>query len=456
MQNVNGIKKTRDRLNKIGSGMCAMKWLHQTLYLHTGDNHSCYHPRPHHISLDEIAKNPAALHNTSQKKQARKQMLEGERPSECYYCWNIEDMEGDHISDRMIHSSSDYAVNEIENLGKLPWDVDINPKYLEVSFGNGCNYRCGYCCPQASTKWMDEIKKHGNYDLTYNQYGIDFLEHGTYYGPKDDNPYIEAFWKWWPDLRKDLHTLRITGGEPLMNPGAMQFFDLLEREPAPQLEITINSNLGVTTAKVNKMYDRVQSLLDQKKIKSFSLFTSIEGWGAQADYMRTGMDHLHWEQNLLEAMRRDFKVGIMCTFNVLCVASYTSFLEKMVEWRKQLPFLKPKNHIQFDVPYLKEPPHWMLNILPKDFLEAHMTKHLEFIKENKKWFTDVEYEKMRRVTDYALLNPVDVEKIKQGQRDFYVFFTENDRRLGTNLLETFPDYKEFYEYCKEVHDNYDK
>ena len=109
MNNVNYIKDVRDRLNKVGCGFCTMKWLHQTLYLHTGDNHSCYHPRPHHIPLDEIAKDPSALHNTKYKKQQRKTMLEGDRPSECYYCWNIEDLEGEHISDRMIHSASDFS-----------------------------------------------------------------------------------------------------------------------------------------------------------------------------------------------------------------------------------------------------------------------------------------------------------------------------------------------------------
>ena len=35
-------------------------------------------------------------------------MLEGERSEECYYCWNIEDLEGD-LNDRMIHSASDWA-----------------------------------------------------------------------------------------------------------------------------------------------------------------------------------------------------------------------------------------------------------------------------------------------------------------------------------------------------------
>lgn len=450
MHNVKHIKNVKDRLNKVGCGFCAMKWLHQTLYLHTGDNHSCYHPRPHHIPLDEIAKDPSALHNTEFKKQQRKTMLEGDRPKECYYCWNIEDLEGDHISDRMIHSASDFAEPLIEELADMPWDQNINPRYLEVSFGNGCNYRCGYCSPQASTLWMDEIKKHGNYDLTYNQYGIEFLDQGRYYGPKDDNPYIDAFWKWWPDLRKDLHTLRITGGEPLMNPGAMQFFDLLEDEPAPQLEISINSNLGVTAQKIDKMYNRVQSLLDQNKIRKFSLFTSIEGWGSHAEYMRTGLQCDHWERNFVTAIEQGFKVNIMCTFNILCVATFTNFLERVIYWRKKYG----KESLGFDTPYLKEPPHWMLNILPQDFLESHMDKNLQFIIDNKEWFTDVEYEKMKRVRDYAFQNPVSKEKIQQGRRDFYSFFSENDcRNVGLNLLEVFPMYEDFYNECKVVYDN---
>ena len=448
---VDNVKKTRDKLNQVGPGFCTMKWLHETLYLHTGDNHSCYHPRPQHIPLEEIEADPSALHNTKWKKEQRKTMLEGGRPDECYYCWNIEDLEGDQISDRMVHSSSDFAVDEIDRLANTPWDANVNPKYLEVSFGNGCNYRCGYCCPQASTMWMDEIKKHGNYDLTYNQYGIDFLDNGTYYGPKDDNPYVEAFWKWWPDLRKDLHTLRITGGEPLMNPGALQFFDLLEKEPAPQLEISINSNLGVTVNKIDRMYNRVESLLKQDKIRKFSLFTSIEGWGEQADYMRTGMQHKHWERNFVAAIERGFKVNIMCTFNVLCVATFDNFLSKVMEWRKKYG----KDALGFDTPYLKEPPHWMINILPDSF-KFYMDEHLKYMNANSEWFTDIEIAKMQRVRDYMYQNPVNSDRIEKGRRDFYSFFRENDRRLGTDLVKTFPQYAEFYNDCKKVYDNWPK
>ena len=446
---VDHIKNVRDRLNKVGPGFCAMKWLHQTLYLHTGDNHSCYHPRPHKIKLDEIANDPSALHNTSWKKQQRKTMLEGGRPNECYYCWNIEDLNGDHISDRMIHSASDFSEPFIEKLAEMPWDRNINPRYLEVSFGNGCNYRCGYCSPQASSLWVDEIKKHGNYDLTYNQYGIDFVTAGSYYPPNSYNPYIEAFWKWWPSLKNDLHTLRITGGEPLMNPAALHFFDLLEDEPSPHLEITLNSNLGVSFQKVDRLIERVKSLVSQKKIRKFSFFTSIDSWGSQAEYMRTGLKCDHWERNMKAVMMTGATVNLMCTFNVLSVTNFKNLLYKVIEWRKEYGF----ESVAFDSPYLKEPPHWMINILTDDFMK-YMDDTLQFISDNQEWFTNVEYEKFKRVTHYMKENPVSTEKIRNGRRDFYVFFTENDKRLNTNLLKVFPEYTEFYNLCKQTYESY--
>jgi organic radical activating enzyme len=448
-QQIQFFKNVKDRLNTVGPGYCTMKWLHQTLYLHTGDNHSCYHPKPHHIQLEEIAVNPAALHNTAHKKEQRKQMLEGERPKECYYCWNIEDLPGEHASDRVLHSGGNpWAEQAIEKLAQLPWDADINPKYLEVSFGNNCNFRCGYCGPQASTMWMEEVKEHGDYDITHPQYSIDFLQHGTYYGPKDDNPYIDAFWKWWPSLRNDLHTLRITGGEPLMNKGAMQFFELLDREPAPNLEISINSNLGVSFSRVDRLIEQVKKLTQEKKIKTLNVFTSIDSWGKQAEYMRTGLDCAHWERNMLEIVKMKKRVNFMCTFNVLCVTNFQSLLEKVVEWRKEYG----ADLFHLDIPYLKDPPHWMINILTPDFM-PYMDRTLKYMEDNAEWFELSEIVKFKRVTEYMRTNPVDADKIRRGRRDFYVFFTENDRRLGTNMLELFPEYKDFYQLCKETYES---
>ena len=65
-------------------------------------------------------------------------------------------------------------------------------------------------------------------------------------------------------------------------------------------------------------------------------------------------------------------------------------------------------------------------------------------------FTELEYEKFRRVVDYMESTVYSNDKLKEGRTDFQRWFTEFDRRRGTNFLETFPEYKKFYLDCKSV------
>ena len=152
----------------------------------------------------------------------------------------------------------------------------------------------------------------------------------------------------------------------------------------------------------------------------------------------------------------------MCTFNVLCVAYFKEFLTQIMELRKVYKPIHPTGHhqrINFDTPYLKEPPHWMINILPPEWI-SYMDDTLQFMNDNElsseRWwgFNDVEIEKFKRVTDYMRENPVNIDIINNGRRDFYTFFTEYDQRRNVNLLETFPAYEEFYYMCKSIHEDY--
>jgi hypothetical protein len=78
-ERVNKIFKIKNELDTVGKGFCLAKWYHVSMHLHTGQNHSCYHPTPHYTPLEEVLDNPMALHNTSFKKLQRKNMLEGGR-----------------------------------------------------------------------------------------------------------------------------------------------------------------------------------------------------------------------------------------------------------------------------------------------------------------------------------------------------------------------------------------
>ena len=115
-------ERIKDKLDTIGPGMCLAKWQQVSINLTAGLTHSCYHPRPHAIPLDELEANPSALHNTSFKKLQRKTMLEGGRPPECQYCWNIEDAPGNHMSDRHYRSGEPWAATggvEVKGKGTM-------------------------------------------------------------------------------------------------------------------------------------------------------------------------------------------------------------------------------------------------------------------------------------------------------------------------------------------------
>ena len=441
-------------MNEISPTFCMAKWHHTTIYLQTGETHSCYHPAPHAIPLDELKDNPSALHNTSQKKSERAEMLDGKKPSGCNYCWNIEAMGDDFISDRKERNASIFTEQRFEDIKAAPL-ANVNPQYIEVSFGNECNFKCGYCHPKHSSSYYKEIKDFGPYDMVKNHRN-DINWFTTY--EEETNPYVEAWWKWWPEVSKTLTILRITGGEPLLQQSTWRLLDDLEVNPLPNLEININSNFGVKPVLIRRLTQKINSLVAQGKIKDFKLFTSVDTWGKPAEYSRTGLDLAIWEENLNTYLTEtNLPVTFMITFNILTVTTFQKLLEKILEWRAKYNGTNQNKwqRIRFDTPFLKEPLQYDMNILPKDEFMPYMQSHLQFIKDNlndkdRTKFSELEYEKFLRVVKYMETTFYSLEKLVEGQRDFFNWFNEYDRRRGTDFLEVFPEMENFFNCCRII------
>jgi len=444
--------------NEIGPTFCLAKWHHVTMYLQSGETHSCYHPQPHKIPLSEIIDNPSALHNTSEKKEERKLMLDGGKPTGCQYCWNIEAMGPDYISDRHIRNASIFTEERYEQTTKGLWNQNINPEYIEINFGNECNFKCGYCHPKYSTSFYKEIEKYGPVTTVKNhRCDIDWMK---LYQREDDNPYVDAFWKWWPELRKTLTIMRITGGEPTLHKSTWQLLDSIEQDPMPWLELNINSNLGTKPLLIERLSEKVKNLTDNGKIKSFKLFTSMDTWGKRAEYIRTGLDLELWEQNFHTYLKNtDSPITFMITFNIFSVTTFKSFLEKIIEWRNIYGWyddpVNPQHRVRFDTPYLRDPIQYDMNILPKEQFMPYMMDTLYYMKEHTDdtradAFSTIEYEKFKRVVDYMAETVYSEEKLLQGRRDFYNWFNELDERRETDMLSIFPEYLGFYRMCQEI------
>lgn len=454
------IKNVIEIVNEVSPTFCLAKWHHVTIYMHTGETHSCYHPPPHAIPIRELEDNPSALHNTLHKKKERALMLVGEKPTGCQYCWNVENLSDTHISDRLIRNGALYTPERMEEIKNNLWSHNINPEYIEISFSNECNFKCGYCHPKHSTSYYNEIKQYGPYkDTSEHGNAIDkFIIH-----KEEDSPYIQAWWKWWPEMSNSLTILRVTGGEPLLHRTTWKLFDKLIKDPKPHLELNFNSNMGVTPRIVEKFANNVKLLLDNDAVKDFKLYTSMDTWGKRAEYIRTGLKVDLWEKNIDTFINTTHKeVSIMCTFNILSVTSFIDFLEKVLYWRKKYHHILNLKHkkqtprrIRFDTPYLKEPLQFDMNILPKEEYLPYFDKILQFISDHKDesdptMFNELEYEKFRRVRDYFATTNYKPERVERGRADFYSWFSQYDQRRDQNFLETFPDMQNFYELCKQI------
>lgn len=438
-----------------GKSFCLAKWYHANIYFQTGETHSCYHPAPHKIDIEAIKHNPAAIHNTTHKIKEREQMLCGKRPEGCQYCWNIEDLKKDLISDRQIRTASLYNTEYIEEIQRNPVNFNAPLNYVELSFSNLCQFKCGYCHPKASSSYLNEIKKHGPYEVKNHRCDIDWFQ--IY--PEENNPFIEAWWKWWPELSKSLKILRITGGEPLLQQSTFKMLDYLETHSNGDLELNVNSNLGVRPEIVQKFVSRVNHLLESKKIKTFKLFTSVDTWGPQAEYIRTGLNLEVFEKNLLYYLQNtETPVTLMMTFNIFSVPRFSELLRKVLEWRSQLTNSSHANNIPrlyFDLSYLKEPLQYDINILPKEVFMSYMDGHLTFIKANMEdgrldRFSFMDYQSFLRTYEYMKNTQYSSVRVREGRRDFYKFFSEFDRRRNCNLVETFPEFKEFWNLCRDT------
>jgi organic radical activating enzyme len=454
---MNNFKDTKDLLDGVGCGFCLAKWTQVTMHLGIGLTHSCHHPAQHKIPISEIKRDPSALHNTLYKKRQRKEMLEGNKPKECGYCWNIED-NSSNFSDRVFKSSEQWSMPHFNEIKELNWRENFNPRYVEVSFSNTCNFKCAYCGPQYSSKWVEEIEKYGGYKTSTNYNNIEELElkKEMPYKHSEHNPYLEAFWEWWPNLYKDLHTFRITGGEPLLAKDTFKVLEYIQTnwEQNPNLSLAINSNLGVPDNLIDKFIEIAEDLCNNNKIKELIIFTSVEAKDKQAEYVRFGLDYEKFWNNIDKILTKLPKVtiNVMATFNALSVFTYGDVIEQIFDMKK-----KHANNvrywisaIQLDTSYLRWPKHLSVKILEREHKElilesakkAFYYATPEFNHDNV-GFSDVEVQKIKRIYDYSIAEDETFD-VEQNRKDFVSFVDEYDERRGTNFILTFPELKNFY------------
>ena len=406
---IEALQLIKDEQDNVGPGFCVLKWYHLEMHLGTGRSHSCYHCPTQKIPLG------SDLHNTPQKIEKRAEMLQGNKPSECSYCWEVEDL--GEISDRQTLAVQFFKHNR--DIVKEATDAGIGyvyPKYLEISFTNKCQMACSYCGPVFSTMWEKEIEEQGPYKLSE--------DYNLIHTPQIENsPYISKFWKWFPQAYKHLFVLRVTGGEPLLDKNTYKLIEYVKDNPRDGLTFHCNSNLMVTKERVARYINLV------KDIPNTRLYASIDSWGEQAEYIRHGLKVDHFEDNLIRILGNGIEVGIMCTFNFLSIFNIKEFIYKMAEMKQQFP------HLTIDMPYMVDPKHLSAQIAD----DTHISIMEEGLKLMKTYpqFTKGEVVKFQKSVEWIKANRFTGDELIKHRKDFWNFVKEHDKRRGTDFNKAF-------------------
>jgi organic radical activating enzyme len=450
----NNLIEWRDKnLNSISPSFCAAKWYNASIHLGHGYTGSCHLPLPHPIDKEQIKLNPSAIHNTDHKKLMRKMMLEGVKPAECSYCWKIEGIGRDNASDR-IYKSQIYKIADINKIKDMPWDSDVNLKTLEISFDRKCNFSCSYCNAGYSSSWAKDLEDNGAYQnfLSPGSGGGAYQSDGSWADANgkhlDDNPYVDAFLKWYPELANTLEELRITGGEATVSQNFWRFVDTLHQSDSRNMRFAVNSNLGCS----DKALEKLISITHTLPIKEFDLYTSNESYGKHAEYIRDGMDYDLWRSNLVTFIENaKFRsVCIMMTITSICLFTITDFLDDMLILKKKYGHNKPL----VDLNILRWPGFMSPLALPDD-IKIQLKNKLQTWYDNHSHETvivDSERAQIQRLIDYLDVVEKGHQNVEDDKKllhhDFKSFYTQYDTRRGKNFTETFPELKEWYDSIK--------
>lgn len=433
---MNDLEFRQQVLTPISDSFCAAKWYNATIWLGSGMTTSCHHPPAHLVDKDKVTTNPRLLHNTDQKKQDRADMLAGRRPAGCEYCWKIEDIGRDNISDR-VYKSRIYPIEALHAARDTPAHEDVNLRTLEIAFDRTCQFACSYCNPAFSSTWVKDIRRNGAYESLVSD-GRNHFTHthdsAQLYDFGEHNPYIDAFFAWWEsDLHRTLQELRITGGEPLMSAHTWRLIDWFrDNQGRSKTRLAINSNLG-TDVDVERLIASVQGL-------DVEIYTSMESVDAQAEYIRDGLVFADWRTNVIRLLDAGITVHCMCTINALCLPGLPALLNQLLTWKK----IYGRERINFTLNILRFPSFQSPLVLSDQLREVYLVTLQSWLHSVQQSQSDLLHEHEINHTQ-RLIDYLDVVKtphreafeLPKLRSDFKNFYSQYDKRRRKDFRRAF-------------------
>lgn len=288
-------------------------------------------------------------------------------------------------------------------------------KTLKLKFGNVCNLMCLTCGPYTSSRWMAAEKKREGVknelhkklkemikEAAEEKYGGYFDHSGYSVSDIQAFNFNDTFYEELQLFIKNLDSIIISGGEPFLSDNFYYFIEwLLKNDYAKNLNLHVFTN-GMQLPKNFKRYCN--------KFRSFTIKVSIDGVGAKDEYIRTGTNFDIKHKNIC-VLHEYFPLEFAVTTTILNVG----YRNEIIRYAKQFSIYP--NFIN----QLIEPFFFQVVNLPNEIVQLYKKKN-----ENHELFD----------SDKGNIN-----YFKLG----ILYLKKFDEINKTNLLEEWPEFKDYYE-----------
>lgn len=339
--------------------------------------------------------------NCKSVKDLRHDLFTGIKNKSCRICWNAESHGLESL--RKIYNKEFFKhtrKDQFKNL--LDWDSQTLPVTFELRLGNLCNLKCVMCDATSSSKILEEYKKN-------QQHYSDLIE---YIIPDTTIDYS------WPESAeflkfsqylKTAKFIKITGGEPFMNPYILDILDQIENKKEVVLNLTTNGTIK------NK---RILKSLSQFKTIWFTV--SIDDMFDRYEYIRQGANWNKLVNNLTffkKLPNTYFSVSVVVqAVNAIACADLFAYIDSL--------------GFKINIIFLNFPTYLHINSLPDKVKQKAIDnlKNLKVSPSNQQQvISTIDYLEKSKYDKYLL------EKMIQ-------YFQTLDKIRNTDFLSIFPEF----------------
>ena len=385
---------------------CILPWMH--LYGDVqGQYNLCCHISGPFDDMGTYQEPISSIFNNEKYKKIRTQMLSGNIPEMCKKtCYDIEDLGGESNRQQVNKRFGKFA--KLQDYTNKDGSVNNNPIYLDIRFGNKCNFKCRICGPFASSAWFKDAQKISEFKNSPKQ-----LE--DYYTDSQD------FWEYLQKIKKSVKCFYFAGGEPLLMDGHYKLLQWFIDNNKTDVELTYNTNLSTLKYKNYDVFEL------WKKFENISLWPSVDGYKSHCQYSRTNFNWDIFETNLLKVKK--YVKTVSCTTSIY----------SMLTTPELIAYMKSLN-VSTYLSTLDSPDYFDMRLLPKN-IKKHINKKFNILLK-KIPLNDGEKENILSNIKYLNKN---IEDENTLLKKFKLYNEQVDHLNNTSFVKIYPELAEWYE-----------